>query len=73
MVILLKDKNGITITNVFQKILKESNCKPNKTWEDKYGEFYNRSMKSEPQINYIEMYLMHNEENSVIADSFIRT
>ena len=29
-VIPLKDKKGITITNAFQKILDESNCKPNK-------------------------------------------
>ena len=29
-VIPLKDKKGITITNAFQKILKQSNCKPNK-------------------------------------------
>ena len=29
-VIPLKDKKGITITNAFQKILKESNRKPNK-------------------------------------------
>ena len=31
-VIPLKDKKGITITNGFQKILKESNRKPNKIW-----------------------------------------
>ena len=30
-VIPLKDKKGITITNAFQKIFKESNRKPNKT------------------------------------------
>ena len=29
-VIPLKDKKGVTITNVFQKILKEYNTKPNK-------------------------------------------
>ena len=29
-VIPLKDKKGITITNAFQKILRESNRKPNK-------------------------------------------
>ena len=29
-VIPLKDEKGITITNAFQKILDESNCKPNK-------------------------------------------
>ena len=44
-VIYLKDK-GITINNVFQKILKESNCKPSKIWVDKDSEFYNTSMKS---------------------------
>ena len=32
---------GITITNAFQKILDESNCKPNKTLVDKGSEFYN--------------------------------
>ena len=45
-VISLKDKKGITITNAFQKILKESNRKPNKIWVDKGSEFYNISMKS---------------------------
>ena len=37
----LKDKKGITITNAFQKILKEFNRKPNKIWVDKGSEFYN--------------------------------
>ena len=45
-VIPLKDKKGITVTNTFKKILDESNRKLNKTWVDKGGEFYNRSMKS---------------------------
>ena len=53
-VIPLKDKKGTTITNDFQKNLKESNSheakfkgrKPNKIWADKGSEFYNRSMKS---------------------------
>ena len=34
-VIRLKDKKGISIVNAFQKILKESNRKPNKIWVDK--------------------------------------
>ena len=34
-VITFKDKKGIEITNAFQKILDESNCKPNKVWVDK--------------------------------------
>ena len=42
----LKDKKGITITNAFQKILKESSHKPNKLWVDKDSGFYNRSLKS---------------------------
>ena len=39
----LKDKKSITITNAFQKILGESNRKPNEIWVDKDIEFYNRS------------------------------
>ena len=31
----LKDEKGIAITNAFQKILKQSNRKPNKIWVDK--------------------------------------
>ena len=46
MVILSKEKISITITNAFQKILDESNRKPNRIWIDKGSEFYNRSMKS---------------------------
>ena len=40
-VIPLKDKKGISIVHAFQKILKESNRKPNKIWVDKGSEFYN--------------------------------
>ena len=39
----LKDKKGVSIVNAFQKILKESNEKPNKIWVDKESEFYNNS------------------------------
>ena len=44
-VVLLKDKEGITITNAFQKILKESNRKPSQIWVDKGSEFYNSPVK----------------------------
>ena len=67
----MKDKKGITITNAFQKILKESNHKPNKIWVDKCSEFYNRSMKFFLQNNNIEMYSMFNEGKSVVAERFI--
>ena len=46
LVIPLKDKKGITISNSFQKILDESGRKPNKICADKGSEFYNISMKS---------------------------
>ena len=38
-VIPLKDKKGISIVNAFNKIIKESNRKPNKIWVDQGGEF----------------------------------
>ena len=69
----MKDKKGATITHAFQKILKESNRKPNKMWVDKSGKFYNRSMKSWLEKYDIEMYSTHNEEKSAAAERFIRT
>ena len=45
LVIPLKDKKGITITNAFQKFFDESNRKPDKIWVDKGSRFYNTSMK----------------------------
>ena len=39
------NKKGITITNAFQKLLNESNRKPNNIWVDKGSEFYNRLVK----------------------------
>ena len=45
-VVPLKDKKGVSIVNAFQKILKESNRKPNKIWVDKGSEFYNNSFKN---------------------------
>ena len=69
----MKDKRGITITNAFQKILDESNHKPNKIWIDKGSEFYNRSMEPFLQSNDIEMSSMHNERKCAIAERFIRT
>ena len=72
-VIPSKDKKGITITNAFQKILNESNRKPNKIWVDNGNELYNRSMKSFLQNNDIETFSTHNEGKSVIAERFITT
>ena len=72
-VVPLKDKIGISIVNAFQKILKESKHKPNKIWADKGSKFYNNSFKRWLKDNDIEMYSIHNEEKSVVAERFIRT
>ena len=58
---------------LFQKILKEPNRKPNKIWVDKGSEFDNSSFKKWLKDNDIEMYLIHNEGKSVVAERFIRT
>ena len=72
-IIPLKDKKRITITNAFQEILDESNCKPNKMWVDKSSESCNKSMKSFLQNNGIQIFSSYNKGESVIAEWFIRT
>ena len=72
-VISLKDKIGISIVNAFDKIIKQSNRKPDKIWVDQGGEFYNNDFKKWLSDNDIIMYLMHNEGKSVVAERFIRT
>ena len=71
-VLPLKDKEGVSIVNAFQKILQESDRKPNKTWVDKGSEFYNRPFKTWLKDN-IEMYSIHNKGKSVVAEKLIRT
>ena len=71
--ILLKDKKWITITNAFQKFLKESNRNQTKIWVDKASAFYNRSIKWWLGKNDIEMYSAHDEGKSVVAERFSRT
>ena len=64
---------NISIVDAFQKIVKESNRKPNKIWVDKGNEFYNTSFKKWLKDNFIEMYSTHNEGKSVVAERFIKT
>ena len=68
----MKDEKGVSIVNVFQKILDKSGCKPNKIRVDKGSEFYNNSLKKWLKDNYIEMYSIHNQEKSVVVEGFIR-
>ena len=72
-VIHIKDKKSISIVDAFEKILKESNRKPNEIWDGKGSEFYNNSFKKWLEDNDIKMYSIHNEVKSVIAERFTRT
>ena len=72
-VIPLKDKKGISIVNAFNKIIKQSNRKPNKIWVDQGGEFYNNVFKKWLSDNDMIMYSTYNEGKSVVAERFIRT
>ena len=73
-VIPLKDKKGISIVNAFNKIIKQSNRKPNKIWVDQGSEFYNNNFKKWYYYNNnIIMYSTYNEGKSVVAERFIRT
>ena len=80
-IVSLKDKKIVTIVNAFQKILDDLNrrkakakeCKPNQRWLDKGSEFYNNSLKKWLKDIDIEMYSVHNEGKSIVAERFIRT
>ena len=72
-VIPLKDKKGISIVNAFNKIIKQSNRKPNKIWVDQGGEFYNHVFKKWLSDNNIIMYSTFNEGKPVVAERSIRT
>ena len=72
-VVPLKDKKGATIANAFQKILNNSDRKPNKILVDQGSEFYDTHFKKWLKGNNIEMYSTHNEEKSVVAERFIGT
>ena len=68
----MEDKKGIIITHNFQKVLDESNRKPNKIWVDKGSELYNKSIKLWLEKNDLEMYSTHNEGKSVVAERLLR-
>ena len=72
-VIPLENKKGISVTNGFNKIIKQSNRKPNKIWVDQGGEFYNNVFKKWLSDNDIIMYSTYNEGKSVVPERFIRT
>ena len=59
--------------SAFNKIVKQSNRKPNKIWVDQGSEFYNRVFKKWLSDNDVIMYSTFNEGKSVVAERFIRT
>ena len=72
-VVSLKDKKGISVTNGFNKIIKQSRTKRNKIWVDQGSQFYNHVFKKWLSDNDIIMYSTYNEGKSVVAERFIRT
>ena len=72
-VVPLKDKKGISVTNGFNKIIKQSETKPNKIWVDQGSEFYNNVFKKWLSDNDIIMYSTYNEGKPLVAERFIRT
>ena len=71
-VIPLEFKKGISVTNGFNKIIKQSNRKPNKIWVDQGGQFYNNVFKKWLSDNDIIICSKYNEGKSVVA-KIIRT
>ena len=72
-VVNLKDKKDVSIVNAFQKILNDSNRKPNKIWVDKESDFYISCFKKWLKDNDIKICSIHNEGKSVVAERFIIT
>ena len=63
----LKYKKGTTIVNAFHSLLDNSRYDV-----DQGSEFYNTYFKKWVKDNNIEMYSIHNEGKSVVAERFIR-
>ena len=72
-VVPLKDKKGISVTNEFNKIIKQSGRKPNKIWVDQGSEFYKHVFKRWLSRNNIIMCSTYKEGKSVVAERFSRT
>ena len=69
---IIEQKKFISITNAFNKIIKQSNRKPNKISVDQRGEFYNHVFKRWLSNNDIIMYSTFNEGKSLVFERFIR-
>ena len=61
-VIPLKDKRGVSIVNIFQKIISKG-LEPNNIWVDRGEEFYNKLFKRFLKMNNIECTQHTRNEN----------
>ena len=71
-VVPVNSKRVVTITNAFQKILDETNSKPNIIWLNKDSEVYSKLIKSCRYDNDIEIYAIFNQGKPVVARRFIK-
>ena len=65
----MKAKKDGTVPNVFQKIIRNSKWKPNKTWADQGNKPHNSS------LNHGEMtmiYSTYHKRNSAVAEKLIK-
>ena len=62
-VVPLKDKNGVTVVNVFQSILNNLERKPNKIWAHQGSEFSNKS--------FLKRELTYNEGNLLLLKDLL--
>ena len=69
----MKDKKYISIINAFQKILDNSERKPNEIWVGKGSKFYNNSFKKWLKGNNTEIHLIHKKAKCVVAERFTST
>ena len=66
----LKDKSGVTVTEAFKLIVKNSDRLPKFLWVDEGKEFYNKNMNEWLKENSITMYSTHGEHKSAVVERF---
>ena len=75
----LKSKSGLSITNGFKIVLSEhpqggfESRKPEKLWEDKGSEFYNKTFRSLLKKSETKIYSTYSDLKAVFIERFNRT
>ena len=68
----MKNKSGLSITNVFKTILSEGR-KPEHLWVDRDSEFYNKTFKSLLKECETELHSTYSDLKAVFIEKFNRT